>query len=56
MLELIHAVGRGLVMICPLANLLTTVVLFLGLAGNMSLSERNRQALQYTYFLRYRPA
>lgn len=51
MLELIQAVGLGLVMILPLANPLTTVVLFLGLAGNMSLSERNRQALQASIYV-----
>ncbi len=36
MLELIQAIGLGLVMILPLANPLTTVALFLGLAGDMS--------------------
>ncbi|WP_289367782.1 MarC family NAAT transporter [Pantoea stewartii] len=46
MLELIKAVGLGLVVILPLANPLTTVALFLGLAGEMSFRERNRQALQ----------
>ncbi|HHS9922793.1 MarC family NAAT transporter [Klebsiella variicola] len=51
MLELIQAVGLGLVMILPLANPLTTVMLFLGLAGNMSLSERNRQALQASVYV-----
>ena len=44
MLDLVKAVGLGLVMILPLANPLTTVALFLGLAGDMSLSDRRQQA------------
>lgn len=51
MLELIQAIGLGLVMILPLANPLTTVVLFLGLAGDMSAAERNRQALQASVYV-----
>ncbi|HDX8866173.1 TPA: MarC family NAAT transporter [Klebsiella michiganensis] len=51
MLELIQAIGLGLVMILPLANPLTTVALFLGLAGDMSASERNRQALQASVYV-----
>jgi len=46
MLELIKAVSLGLVVILPLANPLTTVALFLGLAGDMNFEERNRQARQ----------
>ncbi|MGT9485365.1 hypothetical protein ACVWC7_06695, partial [Escherichia coli] len=34
---------RCSVVLLPLANPLTTVALFLGLAGNMSSAERNRQ-------------
>lgn len=41
MLDLFKAIGLGLVMILPLATPLTTVALFLGLAGNMSAAERN---------------
>lgn len=44
MLDLFKAVGLGLVIILPLANPLTTVALFLGLAGDMSLVERPQQA------------
>ncbi|HAV1568868.1 TPA: MarC family NAAT transporter [Klebsiella michiganensis] len=51
MLELIQAIGLGLVMILPLANPLTTVALFLGLAGDMSVGERNRQALQASVYV-----
>ncbi|EGS2004333.1 MarC family NAAT transporter [Enterobacter bugandensis] len=51
MLELIKAIGLGLVMILPLANPLTTVALFLGLAGDMSAGERNRQALQTSVYV-----
>ena len=44
MLELIKAIGLGLVVLLPLANPLTTVALFLGLAGNMNSAPRNQQA------------
>lgn len=36
MLELLKAIGLGLVVILPLANPLTTVMLFPGLAGDMT--------------------
>ena len=45
MIELFQAIGLGLVVILPLANPLTTVALFLGLAGNMNNEERNKQSL-----------
>lgn len=45
MLELLKAIGFGLVVLLPLANPLTTVALFLGLAGNMNSKMRNRTAL-----------
>ena len=51
MLELIKAIGLGLVVILPLANPLTTVALFLGLAGEMNFQERNRQALQASIYV-----
>ena len=51
MLELIKAVSLGLVVILPLANPLTTVALFLGLAGEMNFQERNRQALQASIYV-----
>lgn len=44
MLELFRAIGLGLVVLLPLANPLTTVALFLGLAGNMNNAQRNQQA------------
>ncbi len=51
MLELFKAIGLGLVVILPLANPLTTVALFLGLAGDMNFQERNRQALQASLYV-----
>ncbi|PAW34413.1 stress protection protein MarC [Pantoea vagans] len=51
MLELIKAIGLGLVVILPLANPLTTVALFLGLAGEMNFQERNRQARQASIYV-----
>ena len=51
MLELIKAVSLGLVVILPLANPLTTVALFLGLAGDMNFEERNRQARQASIYV-----
>lgn len=44
MMDLFKAIGLGLVVLLPLANPLTTVALFLGLAGNMNSAERNRQS------------
>ena len=49
MLDLFKAIGLGLVVLLPLANPLTTVALFLGLAGNMNSAERNRQSLMDTF-------
>lgn len=51
MLELIKAIGLGLVVILPLANPLTTVALFLGLAGEMNFQERNLQARQASIYV-----
>ncbi len=45
MMDLMKAIGLGLVVLLPLANPLTTVALFLGLAGNMNSQARNRTAL-----------
>ena len=45
MLDLIKAISLGLVVLLPLANPLTTVALFLGLAGNMNSAERNHQSM-----------
>lgn len=41
MIELFRAVGLGLVVLLPLANPLTTIALFLGLAGNMNKKQRD---------------
>lgn len=51
MLDLFKAIGLGLVVLLPLANPLTTVALFLGLAGNMSSAERNRQSLMASVYV-----
>lgn len=45
MMDLMKAIGLGLVVLLPLANPLTTVALFLGLAGNMNAKARNRTAM-----------
>lgn len=44
-MELFRAIGLGLVVLLPLANPLTTVALFLGLAGNMNKQQRDRISL-----------
>lgn len=51
MIELFKAIGLGLVVILPLANPLTTVALFLGLASNMNSAERNRQSLMASVYV-----
>lgn len=51
MFELIKAVGLGQVVILPLANPLTTVALFLGLAGNMNSVQRNQQAMKASFYV-----
>lgn len=51
MIELIQAIGLGLVVILLLANPLTTVALFLGLAGNMNNEERNKQSLMASVYV-----
>lgn len=51
MLDLMKAVGLGLVVLLPLANPLTTVALFLGLAGNMNSAERNQQSLMASVYV-----
>jgi multiple antibiotic resistance protein len=51
MMELIKAIGLGLVVLLPLANPLTTVALFLGLAGNMNSAERNRQSMMASIYV-----
>ena len=51
MLDLIKAVSLGLVVLLPLANPLTTVALFLGLAGNMNSAERNQQSMMASVYV-----
>ena len=51
MMDLFKAIGLGLVVLLPLANPLTTVALFLGLAGNMNSAERNRQSLMASVYV-----
>ena len=51
MLDLFKAIGLGLVVLLPLANPLTTVALFLGLAGDMNFQESNRQAMQASIYV-----
>lgn len=51
-LQLVQAIGLGLVLLLPLANPLTTVALLLGLSGNMSAARRRQQsrmAAVYTF-------
>jgi len=51
MQDLFRAIGLGLVVLLPLANPLTTVALFLGLAGNMNKAERDRQSLMASVYV-----
>ncbi|HAV1831696.1 TPA: MarC family NAAT transporter [Enterobacter hormaechei subsp. steigerwaltii] len=51
MLDLFKAVGLGLVIILPLANPLTTVALFLGLAGTMTPEERRYQSRMASFYV-----
>ncbi|MCS3601955.1 multiple antibiotic resistance protein [Buttiauxella sp. BIGb0471] len=45
MMDLVKAIGLGLVVLLPLANPLTTVALFLGLAGDMNKKARDKTSL-----------
>lgn len=52
LLQLVQAIGLGLVLLLPLANPLTTVALLLGLSGNLSKARRHQQsrmAAVYTF-------
>ncbi|EKT56005.1 MarC family NAAT transporter [Providencia sneebia] len=42
MFELLTAIGLGLAVLIPLSNPLTTVALFLGLSGNMTIAARQK--------------
>ncbi len=46
MLELMKAIAFGVIILLPLANPLTAVAMFLGLAGGMSKEECNKTAVQ----------
>ena len=45
MIQLLELIGLGLVTLLPLANPLTTVALFIGLSGDMTRAERERQSM-----------
>lgn len=49
--EVVQAVSLGLVLIIPLANPLTTVVLFISLSGGFSDKERNFLALKTSFYV-----
>lgn len=51
MLDLIKAIGLGLIVILPLANPLTTVVLFLALSGQMNSATRNLIAVKTSLYV-----
>ena len=54
MIRAIELIILGLVTLLPLANPLTTVALFIGLTGNMTRAERQRQSLMtgvYVFFI-----
>ena len=51
MLVLFKALGLGLVVLLRLAYPLTTVALFLGLAGNMNSAERNHQSMMAAVYV-----
>ncbi|ELO0858803.1 MarC family NAAT transporter [Citrobacter amalonaticus] len=51
MSEVLQAVSLGLVLILPLANPLTTVVLFISLSGGFSDRERNLLALKTSFYV-----
>lgn len=51
MMDLVKATSLGLMIILPLANPLTTVALFLGLAGDMTKKERNQQIFMASLYV-----
>lgn len=51
MLELIQTIGLGLVMLLPLANPLTAMVLFIGLSRRMTAQQRRSQITQTTLYV-----
>lgn len=54
MFELLTAIGLGLAVLLPLSNPLTTVALFLGLSGNMTIGARQkiiRMTPIYVFFI-----
>lgn len=51
MVELLHAIGLGLLVLLPLTNPLTSIALFLALSGGMSDQQRNHQALMASIYV-----
>ncbi|MCD1127356.1 MarC family NAAT transporter [Jinshanibacter sp. LJY008] len=50
-LQILHLIGLGLVLLLPLTNPLTSVALFLSLSGDMSLEERHNQAKMASFYV-----
>ncbi|SUB81378.1 inner membrane protein [Pragia fontium] len=50
-LQMLHLIGLGLVLLIPLTNPLTSVALFLSLSGDMSREERNSQAMMSSFYV-----
>lgn len=50
MIELLKSVVLGVIILLPLANPLTAVAMFLGLAGGMVTEERNKTAVQSAFY------
>ncbi|MDN0073754.1 MarC family NAAT transporter [Crenobacter sp. SG2303] len=51
MSDLLEAIGLGVAVVLPLANPLSSVVLFLALSGGMSDKERNHQAMMASVYV-----
>ncbi|AWH89323.1 MarC family NAAT transporter [Limnobaculum parvum] len=50
-LQILHLIGLGLVLLLPLTNPLTSVALFLSLSGDMSREERHHQAMMASFYV-----
>ncbi|MBK5073510.1 MarC family NAAT transporter [Budviciaceae bacterium CWB-B4] len=50
-LQIMHLIGLGLVLLIPLTNPLTSVALFLSLSGDMSREERHNQAMMASFYV-----
>jgi multiple antibiotic resistance protein len=51
LMQFFQLIGLGLVLLLPLANPLTSIALFLGLSGGMTLYERKSQALMASIYV-----